>query len=102
MKAYCHSIILLLLICGNAFSQSQQLKFSHLDREAGLSQSNTTCILQDNHGFMWFGTRDGLNKYDGYQFTVYKNNSEDTTSLSNNFITNMLEDSKGTLWIATW
>ena len=83
-------------------AQPPQLKFSHLDRDAGLSQSNVICILQDSRGFMWFGTRDGLNKYDGYQFTVYKNNTEDTNSLSNNFITGIIEDSKGALWITTW
>ena len=83
-------------------AQPPQLKFSHLDRDAGLSQSNVICILQDRRGFMWFGTRDGLNKYDGYQFTVYKNNTEDTNSLSNNFITGIIEDSKAALWITTW
>ena len=51
---------------------------------------------------MWFGTRDGLNKYDGYQFTVFKNKTGDANSLSNNFITNIIEDSKGILWITTW
>lgn len=94
--------IVSLLICNGLFSQQLQLKFSHLDRDAGLSQSNVTCIVQDSQGFIWFGTRDGLNKYDGYQFTVYKNNIEDTSSLSNNFITHMLIDTKGILWISTW
>ena len=102
MKAYHYIILLLVLACGNAFSQPQQLKFSHLDRDAGLSQSNVLSIVQSSDGFMWFGTRDGLNKYDGYQITVYKNNREDTNSLSNDFITNIIEDSKGILWITTW
>ena len=51
---------------------------------------------------MWFGTRDGLNKYDGYGFTVYRNIPEDGQSLSNNFVTDIIEDKKGDLWISTW
>lgn len=102
-KAPLYTFILVLqLVFGIAKSQPRQLKFTHLDRDAGLSQSNVTAILQDRRGFMWFGTRDGLNKYDGYQFTVYKNNPEDSNSLSGNFITNLYEDSEGILWIATW
>lgn len=84
MKTCRFNVLLLLqLLCSIAISQPQQLKFSHLDRGAGLSQSNVTCILQDSRGCMWFGTRDGLNKQDGYQFTVYKNNTKDINSLSN-------------------
>jgi signal transduction histidine kinase/CheY-like chemotaxis protein/ligand-binding sensor domain-containing protein len=102
MKSRHYIILLLFLLSGiGLFAQSKQLKFRHLDRAAGLSQSNVTCILQDARGFMWFGTRDGLNKYDGYQFTVYKNTA-DTNSISNNFITHILLDSKGVLWVATW
>jgi signal transduction histidine kinase/ligand-binding sensor domain-containing protein/DNA-binding response OmpR family regulator len=95
-------IILQLLITGTGLdAQNQQLKFSHIDRDQGLSQSNVMAILQDSRGFMWFGTRDGLNKFDGYQFTVYKNNPDDPGSLSNNLVTNLIEDSKGIIWIAT-
>jgi len=53
-------------------------------------------------GFLWFGTRNGLNKYDGYQFTIYRNDPTDTNSLSSNHIKALLEDSAGSLWIATW
>ncbi|MDB5210999.1 MAG: response regulator, partial [Sediminibacterium sp.] len=76
-------VIALLLLIGNVvFAQTRQLKFAHLDRDKGLSQSNVLTILQDRRGFMWFATRDGLNKYDGYQFIVYKNDAEDPASLS--------------------
>jgi len=68
----------------------------------GLSQSNATCILRDSRGFMWFGTQDGLNRYDGYEFIVYKNVVTDPYSISNNFIKSIIEDSRGNLWIATW
>lgn len=85
-----------------SFCQTAALKFQHIGMDAGLSQSNVTCILQDSRGFMWFGTRDGLDKYDGYQFTVYENAEEDPQSISNNFVTSVIEDNKGDLWIGTW
>lgn len=94
--------ILLQAMGTNALCQQQQISFTHLSTDQGLSQSNVTCILQDRHGFMWFGTRDGLNKYDGYEFTIYKNKAGDPGSLNNNFITSILEDRNGVLWIGTW
>jgi signal transduction histidine kinase/ligand-binding sensor domain-containing protein/DNA-binding response OmpR family regulator len=96
---------LLLLIaqayCCYSVAQKKNLKFEHLDINAGLSQNHVMCILQDSRGLMWFGTRDGLNKYDGYRFTVYKNDAKDSNSISNNFITGMLEDARGVIWITT-
>lgn len=83
-------------------AQTKQIAFSHLSTDAGLSQSNVTCVLQDQQGFMWFGTRDGLNRYDGYHFQVYKNQPGNPNSLSNNFITDILSDHAGHLWIATF
>lgn len=97
-------LMLTLLCCRGfvAFSQQQQIRFEHLGINDGLSQSNVTCILQDSRGFMWFGTKDGINSYDGYRFTVYKNNVADTNSLSHNFIKSIVEDNKGNLWIGTY
>lgn len=77
------------------------MRFDHLGTGDGLSQSNVLCILQDSRGFMWFGTREGLNKYDGYKFTVYKNIPGDPYSLSNSFINSIAEDNDGNLWVAT-
>src|SRR4029077_11323171 len=77
------------------------LKFTHLTTNDGLSQGYVTAILQDRRGFMWFATRDGLNRYDGNTFVVYKNNPDDPTSLSSNFIQALMEDDHGDLWIAT-
>lgn len=93
----------LLLLCGvlPLAAQQQHLKFDHLDINDGLSENNVLCVLQDSRGFMWMGTRDGLNKYDGYKFTLYRNNVNDKNSISNNFITSLAEDSKGNLWIGT-
>jgi signal transduction histidine kinase/ligand-binding sensor domain-containing protein len=77
------------------------LKFTHLTTNDGLSQSNVTAILQDRRGFMWFATRDGLNRYDGNAFVVYKHNPNDPGSLSANYIQDLMEDDQGYLWIAT-
>jgi signal transduction histidine kinase/ligand-binding sensor domain-containing protein len=76
-------------------------KFTHLTTNDGLSQGYVTAILQDRRGFMWFATRDGLNRYDGYTFVVYKNDPNDTGSLSSNFLQDLMEDDEGYLWVAT-
>ena len=80
---------------------AQDFKFNQIGRENGLSQSVVNCILQDHNGFMWFGTQEGLNRYDGYTFKVYKRIPGDTTSLSNNFIYSLCEDNLGNIWIGT-
>jgi ligand-binding sensor domain-containing protein/signal transduction histidine kinase len=79
----------------------RNLKFTHLTSNDGLSQGYVTAILQDRRGFMWFATRDGLNRYDGNSFAVYKNNPNDPDSLSSNFLQDLVEDDHGYLWIAT-
>ena len=79
----------------------RHLKFSHLTTNDGLSQGYVTAILQDRRGFMWFATRDGLNRYDGNTFVVYKNSPNDPSSLSSNFLQDLIEDDNGYLWIAT-
>ena len=89
-------------LCFFAFAQKQNIKFAHLDISSGLSQSNVLCIFQDSRGFMWFGTPDGLNKYDSYSFTVYKKDLKKPGSLSNNYIRDIIEDKNGDLWLATW
>jgi len=78
------------------------LRFTHLTTNDGLSQSAVTAILQDRRGFMWFATRDGLNRYDGNAFVAYKNKADDRESLSSNRIEDLMEDDQGYLWIATY
>ena len=79
-----------------------QIRFKNISAEEGLSQSTVFCLIKDSQGFMWFGTRGGgLNKYDGYNFTVYKNDPYDPYSLSTNEVISLLEDSKGRLWAGT-
>ena len=77
------------------------LKFTHLTTKDGLSQGYVVDILQDRRGFMWFATRDGLNRYDGYTFVVYKHDPNDPGSLSSSFIQDLMEDDQGYLWVAT-
>jgi len=84
-----------------ASASGNRIRFEHLSLEQGLSQSSVLCMLQDGKGFMWFGTWDGLNKYDGYNFTVYKYDPEDPYSLSDNTVWSMVEDRLGVLWIGT-
>ena len=82
-------------------TQSNTIKFKHIGSDEGLSQNFISCILQDKKGFMWFGTKDGLNRYDGYSFVVYQHDSFDSTSISSSYITTLLEDSRGFIWVGT-
>ena len=78
-----------------------QSQFNRLTQAEGLSNKNVNCILQDHNGFMWFGTNEGLNRYDGYSFTVYRTSTRDSNSIASNYITCLYEDSSGLLWIGT-
>jgi len=75
-----------------------QYRFRHLDIEDGLSENAITDIFQDHHGYMWFATQDGLNKYDGYQFTNYSSSGKTGESLSDNFLWGIVEDEIGNIW----
>lgn len=77
------------------------LRFDHISIEQGLSQSSVKVIFQDHRGFLWFGTEDGLNRYDGYSFKIYKPDPDAINSLSDRWITSIVEDRDGYLWIAT-
>lgn len=87
------------LISVNA--QYQDLHFDHITTDDGLSRSSVTCIMQDNRGYMWIGTFNGLNRYDGYNFYVYQYNQSDPQSISHNYISSMIEDHEGRLWVGT-
>lgn len=82
-------------------SANQNIKFERISAEQGLSKSCINCILQDSHGFMWFGSELGLKKYDGYKFIVYKHDPENPYSLNNDNIRAITEDKSGSIWIAT-
>jgi len=82
-------------------AQVPNIKFKHLSNNDGLSQNSVNAILQDYMGFLWFGTYDGLNKYDGNEFIVYKNIPGQQNSLINNSINVLFEDSNKNIWIGT-
>ncbi len=80
---------------------NRSIRFEHLSLEQGLSQSVINVIFQDSKGFLWFGTEDGLNRYDGYNFKDYRTEAENENSISNNWITAIVEDKDGFIWIGT-
>jgi ligand-binding sensor domain-containing protein len=92
-------ISVLLTFWANA--QPDHMSLRYLRTEEGLSQNEVTSILQDNEGFMWFGTRSGLNRYDGYEFLVFDQVPGDSGSLVNTSIEKIYKDSKGIIWIGT-
>lgn len=96
-------IVLCLCFFGSGGSAIAQLPatFNNFTIENGLSQNAVISITQDKAHFLWFGTRQGLNRYDGYQFKIYRNNTERAESLSNNEVTALLTDSKGSMWVGT-
>jgi ligand-binding sensor domain-containing protein len=89
----------LLLLTGEVSGQSYD--FRHYQVEQGLSYNSVFGILQDSKGFMWFATKDGLNRFDGYNFKIFRNNPTDSTSIGSNLNLCLFEDSRHTLWIGT-
>jgi len=77
------------------------IKLRQISTSDGLSNSSIQCLFQDSYGFMWFGTREGLNKFDGYQITVYKCKAQDLQTISDNFVRCIYEDKQRNLWIGT-
>jgi len=97
-----HIILIIIILSGitsNLFSQ--ELKFKSLTVENGLSNNDVNTVVQDKAGFIWFGTEDGLNRYDGYSFKVFRHDSNDSTSISDNIIWALTTDKKGKLWVGT-
>ncbi len=92
----------LILPAASLRAQEPDIRFSRISLEQGLSHGTAFSIVQDQTGFMWFGTPSGLNKYDGYNITVYRHNPDDPNSLSNDNAGNLFIDSAGIIWIGTW
>lgn len=82
-------------------SQKTQYNLNQFSTEKGLSQGNIYQIFKDLDGFVWIVSEDGLNRFDGYTFNVFKHNAEDSTSISDNIVWCVEEDSKGVLWVGT-
>lgn len=98
------TILFILCITGvsNAYPEAWgQINFSYISINDGLSQSTVFSIAQDKLGNMWFATYDGVNKYDGYTFTVYQHDENDPNSIANDISRIVMTDSKGRVWIGT-
>ena len=76
-------------------------KFEHLSIEDGLTHNNVFSALQDENGFLWFGTANGLNRYDGYRFQMFKFDPNNSNSLSSNYVRCLIQDSHGNIWAGT-
>ena len=95
-------LIILVIFPFSLYAQNIDLVFEHISTEQGLSEGSIYAILQDDKGFLWIGTKDGLNKYDGYNFTYFKSDPSDSSSLSDNHVYSIMQDSHGTMWIGTF
>lgn len=100
-RIYCFFLAWCILGLLNGHAQYSDITFDHITIENGLSQSTVFAITQDSQGFMWFGTRDGLNRFDGSRVKVFRNDQGDPLTLSDNTIYSLLTDSHKRLWIGT-
>jgi signal transduction histidine kinase/ligand-binding sensor domain-containing protein/DNA-binding response OmpR family regulator len=94
-------LLFLIPFLASSFVLHENPIFENFNSSDGLSQHDINCILQDKDGFLWFGTNDGLNKYDGYNFKVFKPSKNIKSSISGRIIQKMVSDSYGNLWIAS-
>lgn len=105
MRTWVRFVFFYILMISQSFGQrailEEYISLNNLGINEGLSQGLILSILQDRSGFIWFATKDGLNRYDGYSFKVYRHDPEDSTTISDNHIFQLLEDSKGRLWVFT-
>ena len=93
--------ILLAFISTPSLCQQKIVHFEHLTSDNGPSQNSIYCMLKDHYGLMWFGTQGGLNKFDGYKFTVFTHTINDPKSISSNDINGLCEDKEGHIWVST-
>jgi len=102
MAATLKTLIIILFFPLILYSQSPDIKFERIMVEDGLPNGFVHDILQDQQGFMWIATENGLSKYDGYKFTNYRHDPDDSSSISSNLISALHEDRSGLLWVSTW
>ena len=91
--------LIILLLC--TFQKAYPYNFKHYTVEQGLSQNTVWCILQDHKGFIWLGTKDGLNRFDGYKFKTYTHNADNPHSIGNNFIRSLYQGKDQKIWVGT-
>ncbi|MDH5474292.1 MAG: ATP-binding protein [Cyclobacteriaceae bacterium] len=94
-------VVLAILWPIDSYSQNSSIKFDHLSTDQGLSSGAVECVYKDSKGYMWIGTRDGLNRFNGYTFTIFKHDNKDDASISGNNITSIVEDKQGRIWVGT-
>lgn len=99
IKSY-YLTILIIILC-NLTATAQSYYFRHYQVENGLSHNTAFSVLQDQQGFIWFGTKDGLNRFDGHSFKIFRNNPADSNSLGNNFVYSLFLDKEQRLWVGT-
>jgi len=97
----CIILIFFFVITKNNFAQNYEPKITKITDEKGNSPSATFSIVEDSVGFIWFGTVDGLHRYDGYNFKSFRHHEDDTNSLSNNTIRDIAISADQKMWIAT-
>lgn len=96
----CFAILTLLLMASiSVQAEKPDLKFKRLDTRNGLSNSQVNCILKDSKGFVWIGTKYGLNRYDGYRFREFHSNIKDSTALLSDYVDKLYEDIDGKIWV---
>ena len=94
-------VLLGLLLFNASYSQDGQIRFEHITSEQGLSENVINSIYQDSRGFMWIGTNDGLNRYDGYNFSIFSPDPEVLQTINSNLIHAITVDNEGNIWIGT-
>src|SRR6476659_7082467 len=99
MNRFLLFFILLSAVVRNTYAQD--LEFKHLSIDNGLSQNTVNSIAQDKKGIIWVGTLGGLNKFNGYDFTVFTHNERDSTTINHNRINVVFIDKQGNLWTGT-
>ena len=99
MKRLLTTLILIFILSSIAYADDYT--FKQLTESDGLSQSTVFAMMQDTQGYLWFGTIEGLNRYDGYNFRIYVNSPDDSTSISDDLISTIFEDSENNIWVGT-
>ncbi len=98
----CACVCLPCVVCFSGYAQQiGKESFDRLSVEDGLSHNAVNCVFQDSKGYIWLGTQDGLDRYDGYEFKTYKHNPKNPNSISDNFIWTVYEDKQGFIWVGT-
>ena len=96
-----YSILFYIFLLSFFQGQVDNLRFQRLTLKEGLSQSSINAIIQDHYGFIWLGTQDGLNRFDGINVTHYKHQIKNKATLSNSYVTSILESKDHILWVST-